>query len=249
MLTAIIITKNEAYHIERCLQSINWVDQIIVLDSGSMDETVSICQRYTAHVYQTDWPGFGPQKQRALNLATNDWIFSIDADEVVSPELRQEMQQAMREDSVAGFEIPRLSSYCGKQIRHAGWWPDYVLRLFRRDLGRFTENIVHERVLVDGSIGRLHSPLLHEAFVDLNEVLDKVNSYSALGAQQLHQKGVRSSLFKAVYKALWTFIRTYWLKAAFLDGEQGFMLAVSNAEGAYYKYLKLYELQQKNPGL
>lgn len=245
MLSVIVITKNEAAHIGRCLQSVCWADEIIVLDSGSDDDTVAICRHYTDRVYETDWPGFGIQKQRALELAQGDWVLSIDADEVVSAELRQEIEMALVQTQFNGYEIPRLSSYCGKQIRHGGWWPDYVLRLFRRNAGYFTDSVVHERIVVQGEMGQLTSPLLHDAFVNLDEVLHKVNSYSSLGAKMLHQKGVQSSLSKALFKALWTFIRTYWLKAAFLDGRQGLMLSISNAEGTYYKYVKLLELQSR----
>lgn len=247
MLSVIIITKNEAAHIGGCLESVAWADEIIVLDSGSTDDTVAICRRYTDKVYPTDWPGFGIQKQRALEKAQGDWVLSIDADEVVTVELRQEIEQAIKADRFNGWEIPRLSAYCGRQMRHGGWWPDYVLRLFRRDAGRFTDTVVHERIIVQGETGRLKSPLLHDAFVNLDEVLHKVNSYSSLGAQRLYQNGVRASLGKAVFKAFWTFFRTYCVKASILDGRQGFMLAVSNAEGAYYKYLKLLELQSREP--
>ncbi len=245
MLSVIIITKNEAEHISRCLASVNWVDEIIVLDSGSDDNTVDLCRTYTDKVFITDWPGFGMQKQRALNKAQGDWVLSIDADEVVTPELRQEIETALRQERYNGYEIPRLSSYCGRQMRHGGWWPDYVLRLFRRDCGQFTDSVVHERIIVQGQIGQLTTPLLHDAFINLDEVLHKVNCYSTLGAELLYQRGVRSSLSKAILKALWTFIRTYWLKAAILDGREGLMLSISNAEGAYYKYLKLLELQNR----
>lgn len=245
MLSVIIITKNEGSHIRRCLDSVSWVDEIIVLDSGSEDDTVAICRQYTDKVYQTDWPGFGIQKQRALDKAVGDWVLSVDADEVVTLELRAEIEQALQQNKFQGYEIPRLSSYCGKQMRHGGWWPDYVLRLFHRDVGRFSDAVVHEKIIVQGAVGRLTSPFLHDTAVNLEEILCKVNSYSSLGAQMLHEKGVRASLSKAVLKALWTFNRTYWIKAAFLDGHQGLMLSISNAETTYYKYLKLMELQKK----
>jgi glycosyltransferase involved in cell wall biosynthesis len=243
MLSIIIITKNESAHIASCLESVSWADEIIVVDSGSQDNTVEICRKYTDNVFITDWPGFGIQKQRALDKAQGDWVLSIDADEIVSSELRTEIENAIQQEQFNGYVIPRLSSYCGKQIRHGGWWPDYVLRLFRRKAGHFTESCVHERIELQGEIGKLTSPLLHDAFVNLDEVLQKVNCYSTLGAQMLHQNGVRSTMTKAIFKAIWTFIRTYWLKAAFLDGRQGLMLAISNAEGSYYKYVKLLELQ------
>jgi len=245
MLSVIIITKNEAEHISRCLASVNWADEIIVVDSGSGDNTVEICRAYTDKVFISDWPGFGMQKQRALDKAQGDWVLSIDADEVVTPELREEIEKALQQDYYRGYEIPRLSSYCGRQMRHGGWWPDHVLRLFRRDCGRFTASAVHERIIVQGQTGQLTTPLLHDAFVDLDEVLHKVNCYSSLGAEILYQKGTQSSISKAIFKAFWTFVRTYFLKLAVMDGRQGLMLSISNAEGTYYKYVKLLELQSR----
>ncbi|CAA9892277.1 Lipopolysaccharide core biosynthesis glycosyltransferase WaaE [Candidatus Methylobacter favarea] len=246
MLSVIIITKNEASHIGRCLESVSWADEIVVLDSGSNDATIAICREYTDKVYEKDWPGFGIQKQRALGKAQGDWVLSIDADEVVTTELRMEIEKALQQEQFQGYNIPRLSSYCGRQIRHGGWWPDHVLRLFRRNCSQFTDSVVHEHVIVQGQIGQLAAPLLHDAFVNLDEVLHKVNCYSTLGAALLYQRGVRSSLGKAILKGFWTFIRTYWLQAAFLDGRQGLMLSISNAEGTYYKYVKLLELEKRS---
>lgn len=242
MLSVIIITKNEAQHISRCLDSVKWADEIIVLDSGSVDNTVELCKVYTDNVFVTDWPGFGIQKQRALDKASGDWVLSIDADEQVSAALRAEIELAMQNNQYDGFEIPRLSSYCGRNMKHGGWWPDYVLRLFKREAGKFSPELVHERVEVNGKIAKLTQPLLHEAFINPEEVLHKINSYSSLGARKLHDAGKNTSLSEAILKGLWTFIRTYFLKAAILDGRQGLMLAISNAEGAYYKYVKLLEL-------
>ncbi len=243
MLSVIIITKNEAPNIAACLESVVWADEVIVLDSGSEDATVAICRQYTDNVYETDWPGFGIQKQRALEKAKGDWVLSIDADEIVSQELRAEIEKNLHQGKVNGYEIPRLSSYCGKQIRHGGWWPDYVLRLFRRDVGRFSDSLVHERIIVQGLIGRMHAPLLHESYVNLDEVLHKVNCYSTLGAEMLLQKGVKSSISKAILKAIWMFVRTYFIKLAIIEGRQGLMLSISTAEVTYYKYMKLLELQ------
>lgn len=244
MLSVIIITKNESRHITRCLESVAWADEIIILDSGSNDDTVALCQHFTDKVFETDWPGFGRQKQRALEKATGNWVLSVDADEWITPELRKEIEKAITQTDISGFEMPRLSSYCGKEIRHGGWWPDFVMRLFQRNHGRFTGDPVHERIIVTGNTSKLNTPLLHESFVDFEEVLNKVNHYSSLGAEKLYQAGKRTSLFQAVLKGIWTFFKTYCIKAAFLDGQEGLMLAVSNAEGAYYKYLKLLFLQK-----
>ncbi len=248
-LSVIIITKNESSHIAECLKSVSWADEIIVLDSGSSDDTVEICKRFTKHVYETDWPGFGPQKQRALDKVSGNWVLSIDADEQITDELKQEIISAMETSDNAGYEIPRLSSYCGRQIKHGGWWPDYVLRLFQTEMGYFTDSLVHERVIVNNKISRLQSPIIHDSFTSAEEVLNKINSYSSLNARMLADKNTSTSLTKAILRAAWTFFRTYILKASFLDGTQGLMLAISNAEGTYYKYVKLLLLNKNKQPL
>ena len=218
-----------------------------MLDSGSTDKTVEIARSMGAKVSVTeDWPGFGLQKNRALELATGEWIFSIDADERVTPELAAEIRTVVDSpDALAGYEMPRLSSYCGRYMRHSGWWPDYVTRLFRRGHARFSDSLVHERLIVDGPVGKLSATLLHESFRSLEEVLEKVNRYSSLGAEQMSNAGRRGGVATAVLHGLGAFVKTYILKAGFLDGREGFMLAVSNGEGAYYKYVKLWLLNRQ----
>ena len=244
-LSVILITKNEAELVGQCLESVKWADEIIVLDSGSTDETVEICRRYTDRVVVTDWPGFGPQKNRALAMATGDWVLSIDADEEVTPALAQEIQEVLKTPRAQGYTLPRLSSYCGRFMRHSGWWPDPVLRLFKREAGVFTQARVHERVVVQGDVRPLDNTLLHHSFRSVEQVLHKVNHYSGEGALALQAQGRQASLATAVGHGLWSFIRTYFLKRGFLDGREGFILAVSNAEGTYYRYLKLMYLQDK----
>ena len=244
MLSVIIITKNEAEQIRECLESVRWADEMVILDSGSTDGTVGICLEFTDNVFETDWPGFGPQKNRALEKATGDWVLSIDADERIFPELRQEIEQALTSKQFQGYEIPRSSYYCGRQIRHSGWWPDYIVRLFRRDSARFSDSLVHEHVEVQGAVGRLRTPLIHYSFGNFEEVLDKMNRYSTYNAEMLLQAGKTSGLLEAVGRGLWTFLKTWVFRAGFLDGRHGFMLAVSNAEGTYYKYVKLILLQE-----
>ena len=246
-LSVIIITKNEAHDIRECLTSTSWASEVIVLDSGSTDDTVKIAREFTKHVHIVkDWQGFGIQKNRALTYATKDWVLSLDADERITPELRTEIQKSITEpNSNSGFRIPRSSNYCGKFMRHSGWSPDYVVRLFRKDSGKFSEDIVHESLVINGNIGTLNYPIRHYAFSDLEEVLDKINRYSSAGATQKLNQGKRSSLGKAVRHGLWAFMRTFFIQAGFLDGREGFMLAVSNAEGVYYRYLKLMYLQEK----
>ena len=247
-LSVIVIAKNEAPVIRRCLESVAWADEIIVLDSGSTDATVEICRKCRARVEATaDWPGFGVQKNRALALATGDWVLSIDADEWVTEGLRAEIQEAMAMPGAhSAFRMPRLSSYCGRFLRHSGWWPDHVTRLFRRGQARFSDDLVHERLIVESTVGTLRAPLMHESYRNLEQVLAKVNAYSSAGAAMARQRGRRASLGGAVLRGLWTFFRTYILRAGFLDGREGFMLAVSNAEVTYYRSLKLMFLSEKS---
>jgi len=240
-LSVIVITHNEAAVIARCLESVAWADEIIVLDSGSSDDTVAIARRHNAKVATAaDWPGFGPQKNRALALATGDWVLALDADEWVTAELRAGIERALAsENRRVAFRMPRRSSFCGHWMRHSGWWPDYVVRLFKRGAVHFSEDLVHERPLVNGATGTLSVPLMHEPIRDLDEALRKMNAYSSASATMLYRRGRQASLATAIGHGLWTFFRTYFLRLGFLDGRAGFMLAISNAEGAYYRYLKL----------
>jgi glycosyltransferase involved in cell wall biosynthesis len=246
-LSAILIVRNAAEVVRDCLESVRFADEIVVLDSGSTDDTVAICRQYTERVEVTDWPGFGPQKNRALDRARGTWVLSIDADERVPPALRAEIEAAMaRDDGPDAYRMPRRSWYCGRWIRHSGWTPDYVVRLVRRGTARFTDSLVHESLAVRGPVGTLRTPLLHLTFRSAEEVLAKVNSYSTAGAEMLHARGRRAGLGTAIGRGFWAFVRTYFLRLGFLDGRQGFMLAFSNAEGTYYRYVKLM-LRQEPP--
>ncbi len=245
-ISVVVIARNEEKSIDRCLASVAWADEIVVLDSGSTDDTVAICRKHTRNVHQTDWPGFGPQKNRALGYASGDWVLSLDADEWVSPELAKALQKASSTPAGhSAFRMPRLSSFCGKEMRHSGWWPDYVTRFFRRGAAEFSPDLVHERLIVTGSTGTLSVPLNHETFVDLEELLSKVNLYSTLSANDMHRRGKRGSLLAAIVRSAWAFIRTYVLRLGFLDGKEGFMLAVSTAEGTYYRYVKLLFIDKR----
>ncbi|MDD2926178.1 glycosyltransferase family 2 protein [Rhodoferax sp.] len=239
-LSVIIITRNEAANIRDCLRGLDFANEVIVLDYASTDGTAEMARSLGATVHVTqDWPGFGPQKNRVLAMAQGDWVLSLDADERVPTDLREEILAAIsREDAAAAYELPRLSSYCGQFIRHSGWSPDYVLRLFRRGQARFSDDLVHEKVLATGRVGQLKTPLLHLSFPDFESVLDKMNRYSSAGAQSMARRGVQSSLLAALGHGLWAFIRTYVIRRGFLDGQLGLALAISNAEGTYYRYAK-----------
>ncbi|WP_310626418.1 glycosyltransferase family 2 protein [Limnohabitans sp.] len=246
-LSAIVITRNEAHNLHDCLQSMHGlVDEIIVVDSQSTDHTVAIAQQHGAKVSQpADWPGFGLQKNRALDLATCDWVLSIDADERITPALSAEIKRVLQASDVdVAYKLPRLSSYCGKLIHHAGWQPDHVLRLFKRGKARFSDDLVHERVVTAQNVVALQNHLLHFSYLDFSQVLSKVNVYSSASAQQAYAHGKRSSVVGALGHGAWAFFRTYVLRAGFLDGAHGLALSISNAETSYYKYLKLWHIQQ-----
>ena len=245
MISIVIITKNEAHAIADCLQSVAWADEIIVVDSGSSDDTIKICKQFGAKIFITDnWPGFGEQKNRALALATKSWVLSLDADERVTPELQKEILEVIKGNAKASYRMPRSSSYCGQFIRHSGWSPDYVTRLFRRGHAKFSNDLVHERLISEEATLTLTSPLLHISYINLDEVLDKINRYSTAGAAMSFSSGKTATLGTAIRHGIWAFIRTYFIRLGFLDGKMGFILAVSNAETTYYRYLKLALLKQ-----
>ena len=243
-LSVILITKNEEANLKDCLESISFANEIIVVDSQSSDKTVEIAQSFGAKVENTsDWPGFGPQKNRALNLATQEWVLSIDADERVTTELKNEILEIINGPSgVDCYAIPRLSWYCGKFMKHSGWYPDYVERLFKRGSAKFSDHLVHERLLPTGPVKKLRNHFLHYSYRNFEQVLKKVDTYSTASAKQAFEKGKRGNLFQALFHGFWAFFRTYIIKKGFLDGQYGLALAISNAATSYYKYIKLWQL-------
>ncbi len=239
-LSSITITGNEAENIADCIDSLSFCDERVVVDGGSKDDTVSIAERHGATVYHHPWTDHGTQKNIALSHATGDWVLLLDADERVPPALAAEIMKAIDEGAADGFEVPRLSSFCGRWMHHSGWYPDYVLRLFRREKGRFSDHLVHTRVICDGSVRRLRTPLTHIAIRRLPDSVAKMNGYSTEGARELLAEGRKVSFFAGISHGIWAFVRCYLLRLGFLDGREGFLLAVANAEGTYYKYMKAW---------
>ncbi len=242
-LSITIITKNEAQNIADCVRSCRFADEVVVVDCGSTDGTVAIARAEGATVHEMDWAGDGPQKNRAIDRATGDWFFSLDADERITPELAAEIRQAIERTDVDGFRVPRVSMYCGRFMHHGGWRPDYNWRLARRGKARYTETQMHASLQIVGPRGSLREPIVHYSFRTMESVLDKVNRYSTGSAIDLDARGRKGSISRAVGHGLWAFFRTYVLRLGFLDGRIGFLLAVSNAEGTYYRYVKLWLLQ------
>jgi len=246
-LSVIIITQDEQDNIHDCLESVKWAQEIVVVDSGSADETENICREYTDRFYTKDWPGFGVQKQRALELTNCDWVLSLDADERVTPELQIEIIAAIEVDSeVYGYMIPRLSHYLGKGIRHAGWYPDYTLRLVKKDKSHFSNDIVHEKLIVDGKVGRLNNHFMHFPYKDIAHHLQKINQYSSLSAQKMLESGKTVSWSMVFVKAFFGFFRAYILRKGFIDGWRGLVVSISTALSVYLKYIKLKEKGLKN---
>ncbi len=249
-LSVIIITFNEAANIEACLQSVSFADEVLVLDSGSTDRTVELARGLGAVVHvSTDWPGFGPQKNRALELARYPWVLSLDADERVPPALGQQIRAVLLADqgANAAYEIARLTQFCGRWIRHCGWTPDYVLRLFRRDSARFSDDLVHERVLLkQGVPGRLTAPLLHYSYPTPAHYWRKLEQYSQAWAQQRFALGQNTSMARAGMAGVVAFLRSYFFRLGFLDGAMGFAVCAMQAQAAFGKYFALYCLNHKN---
>jgi glycosyltransferase involved in cell wall biosynthesis len=239
-LSSIVITRDEAANIGACLDSLAFCEERIVVDSGSTDATVEIARQKGARVEFHPWRGYGPQKNYALGLATGEWVLSIDADEQVPPALAAAIKRVLSDPGADGWEFPRLSSFCGRQMRHSGWYPNYVLRLFRRGKASFEDAIVHESVICTGLVKRLSEPLIHHPVHRLEDALSRMDRYSTASAQALAASGRRVSFMTGIGHGLFSFLRTYVLRAGFLDGAEGFLLAVANAEGSYYRYMKLW---------
>lgn len=241
-ISAIVITLNEEKNIGPCLETLRWVDEVVVMDSGSQDRTREIARGFNARVCLTEWKGFGETKNLALAETTGEWIFWVDADERVSPDLAQEIRHRLEADGgqYSGYEMPRLGFFLGRPIRHSGWHPDYVLRLFRKEVGRFTNPPVHEGVALQGKACRLKGSLLHDTDPTLEHYFEKMNRYTTLAADDLYRKGTRAGLFDLVVRPQGIFIKMFLLHFGFLDGLPGFLIAVLSACHVFTKYAKLW---------
>jgi len=261
LISAIIITKNEEKNIYKCLKSLTWVDEIIILDSGSNDKTLEIAKQFgNVKIYiNKEWQGFGIQKNLALQYTKYDWILSIDADEIVSPNLADAVQKAINKDikSIQDtmYNIHRINYFCRKKVKFSGWQNDKIIRVFNKKYAKFSEDKVHEKVL---SLEKhsdkikvlcLKGYLHHYTYTSFEQVLDKINNYSTLGAEQLHKINKKSSFMHAFLHGLSAFYKSYILKLGFLDGSIGFNIAKMNSLASYYKYIKLNLLNKNNKTL
>ena len=245
-LSVAIIAKNEAENLPGCLKSVSFAGQIVVVDSGSTDDTVRISADYGCEVYPEVWHGFGPQKQLAIDRCKEPWVLLLDADERIPGETARVIAQVVRgEKGAAGYSFPRRNYFQGRWIRHAGWWPDRVVRLFKNGSGRMTGAMVHEAVVVNGEIEHLGVPIDHYTESRLDKILMKIDNYSTIGAEEAFAAGRRATILGAFVRAKMTFLQDYLLRGGFLDGPQGLTLAVTDSVNKFFKYAKLAEMSRK----
>lgn len=250
-LSVAMIVKNEAHHLAQCLDTVTaWVDEIVILDSGSTDATQQIAEQYGAKFYQnTDWPGFGKQRQLAQQYVTSDYVLWLDADERVTPELRQSIQAAIAQDAPnTAYKIPRLSEIFGHKIRHSGWYPDYVIRLYRKDFAHYGDQLVHEKVELpaNANIQNLQGDLLHYTYQNIHHYLVKSAGYAKAWADQREKAGKKATLWQGISHAVGCFVKMYVIRLGFLDGKAGLLLAILSAHSTFVKYADLWVRKQKS---
>jgi glycosyltransferase involved in cell wall biosynthesis len=239
-----VITKNEENKIEDALDSVRDFEDIVVVDSYSDDRTAELCRRFTQRVYSHEWSGFARQKQLAVDYAKQRWVLILDADERVTPELRAEIAERIKNGQACGYYVPRKNFFLGKWIRHSGWWPDHTLRLFRKDLGYVEQREVHEKVVVNGRVDRLRSPLEHHTYETLSDFVRKTERYSDLAAKELATKSRASVLTSMAVSPLFVFFKMFFLRQGFRDGVRGFLLAALYSYYTLLKYAKAWELKR-----
>lgn len=249
-LSLCVVTLNEETNIERCIRSVPFASDVVILDSGSKDQTKALAQGLGARIFEEPWKGFGPQKQRAVELALHDWVLCLDADEELSAELAQEIHAIMAGDlkfqSFHGFKIPRRSFYLGRWLYFGGWYPDYQTRLFNRTKLNWSNDILHESVQGAG-VGTLNGDLNHYPFENLYDQIQTNNRYSTLGAERLLKKGQPVQLWHLIIKPLIKFIELYFVKRGFCDGLPGYIIALGGAYSYFLRYAKAWEMQKFPP--
>jgi len=242
-ISVAIITRNEEDNLERCLRSVDWVDEIIIVDSGSIDKTKEIAEKYKGQFFTSEWLGFGKAKQSAIDRTKSDWVLSLDADEEITIDLKMEIIDNINSGSdIVGYKIPRLTYFLSEQIKHSGWYPDYVLRLFKNGEAQFTDNLVHEELICDGSTGKLENHMFHYPYPTLEKYHAKQNRYAQLAAQELYENGKSAGLLGLYIKPIITFLKHYIYRGGILGGKTGLQIASLSAQGKYKRYKKLAEL-------
>jgi glycosyltransferase involved in cell wall biosynthesis len=247
-LSVTVISKNEAPDIDDALASVAWADEVVVVDSHSTDDTVSIARRRTDRVVVRDWPGYVDQKNYAASIASHDWILSLDADERVTPALADEIRRLFSgSPRQAAFRIPRVTWHLGRWVRSTDWYPDYQTRLYNRQRARWTGRYVHEAVAVTGEVGRLRGELLHYAYRDIADHLETIDRYSTYAARQMHETGARAGLPQIAGHPPLAFLRNYVARGGIRDGVPGLVISALNSYYVFLKFAKLWELQHRKP--
>ncbi|MFN3403726.1 MAG: glycosyltransferase family 2 protein [Cytophagaceae bacterium] len=245
-ISAIVITKNEEANIARCLGSLNWVDEIILLDSGSTDSTMKIAAQFNnVKCLTTEWLGYSATKQAATDKSKNEWILWVDADEVISDQLREEIIGLKSDNNHVAFEMPRKTFFMGQWVKHCGWYPGRVTRLFNKNSCRFNNKILHEGLDINGSTGRLKADILHYSYTSLYQYFDKMNYYGKFGAEELVRKGRKFGWHQLIINPLHTFIKTYFFNKGILDGTTGFIISVGSSFSNFIKYVNFYYLSKE----
>ena len=246
-ISVVIITFNEQDRLEAALNSVEGIAaEIIIVDSYSTDHTLKIAKDYTDRIFLRKWTNFSDQKNFANNKASNPWILSLDADERISPDLKQEIMQIQQnEPDCAGFSMPRQVYYLGRWIKHSGWYPDRKIRLFRKDLAHWEGEFVHEKLVIDGEVKRLKGPLYHFTYRNIRDHLDRINKFSDLGAKKLYASDRKSRWYHYALLPFFRFVKSYFLKAGFLDGFPGIVIAALHGYAIFIRYAKLKEIWKK----
>ncbi|HKZ04422.1 MAG TPA: glycosyltransferase family 2 protein [Methylomirabilota bacterium] len=252
-LSVTIVAWNEEERLRACLESVGWADEIVVVDGESTDKTVALAREFTDRVWVRPWPGFAAQKNFALEQATGDWVLALDADERVTPELHARITRILADDAAGhpvadGYALPRKNVFWGRWVRHGGLYPDYQLRLFRRQAGRFLADAVHESVRVEGRVERLGDALLHHSYRSLEDFVQRSNRYSTLAAGEWLRRGKRAGRADLIFRPLGRFLSMYIIQRGFLDGWRGFVLAVLYADYVFLRMAKAWEARLARDG-
>lgn len=249
-ISACVITFNEEQKIERCLRSVTWCDEIVVLDSFSQDRTLELCRKFTSRVYQHEWLGYVGQRNLVREMSQYPWILFLDSDEEVSPGLRDEIVREFEQGTgrFVGYEFPRQVFYLGRWIRHGEWYPDVKLRLFRKEYGRTEGQEPHDKVVVNGAIKRLRNPLWHYTYDDIRDHLDTLNRFSTITARQRQVQGATFRWTDLLLRPFLRFIKGYFIRGGFLDGAHGFIIAILCSYGVFIKYAKHWEFRLREQG-
>jgi glycosyltransferase involved in cell wall biosynthesis len=244
-VSVVMVTYNEENNVENAMKSVKDFEDVVIVDSFSEDRTVELCRKYTKRIYQHEWRGFAQQKQIAVDYAEKKWILILDADERVTPGLQSEIAEKINSESTSGFYLPRKNYFLGRWIRHSGWWPDYTLRLFKKDRAYVQKRKVHEKVIVDGTTSYLNEPLEHYTYKSISEYIKKMEMYSSLSAEDLDAKRHGLTLLSMLVNPIFVFNKMFFLRQGFRDGVHGFILAVLYSFYTFLKYAKVWEKNSK----